>query len=127
MYRKAGARIGDVYVFGTHIFLDDYYENVTIGDNVVLAGFISILTHSNILWGYRKEEGRTQPVVIKDGARISINVTILPGVTIGRNAVVAAGAVVTKDVPDNSLAAGVPAKIVKQYVPLEDFESHHPI
>lgn len=45
------------------------------------------------------------------------NVTILPGVTIGNNVVIAAGAVVTKDIPDNCVAGGVPAKILK---PLED-------
>ena len=42
------------------------------------------------------------------------NVTVLPGVTIGNNVVVGAGAVVTKDIPDNSLALGVPAKVVRQ-------------
>ena len=47
--------------------------------------------------------------------RIGVNVTILRGVTIGRNAVIGAGAVVTKDVPDNCLAVGVPARIAKSY------------
>ncbi|MDO5832246.1 MAG: DapH/DapD/GlmU-related protein [Methanobrevibacter sp.] len=45
---------------------------------------------------------------------LGANVTILPGVTIGNNVVVGAGAVVTKDIPDNSLALGVPAKVIRK-------------
>ena len=53
------------------------------------------------------------PINIKDGAHIGIGSIIMPGVTIGRGAVIGAGSVVTKDVPDYSLALGVPARIVK--------------
>jgi acetyltransferase-like isoleucine patch superfamily enzyme len=56
----------------------------------------------------------TKPVVIGDDVWIGANAVILPGVTIGRHVVVAAGAVVTKDVPDYSLVAGVPAKEIKK-------------
>lgn len=56
---------------------------------------------------------QSHPIVIKDRAWIGANATILTGVTIGRNAVVAAGAVVTKDVPDNCLVGGVPARVIK--------------
>ena len=56
----------------------------------------------------------TQPVVIGDDVWIGANAVILPGVTIGRHCVVAAGAVVTKDVPDNTVVGGVPAKIIKK-------------
>ena len=56
----------------------------------------------------------TKPVVIEDDIWIGANAVILPGVTIGHHTVVAAGAVVTKDVPPHSLVAGVPAKIIKQ-------------
>ncbi len=55
-----------------------------------------------------------QPILIKRNAWIGANATILPGITIGENAIVAAGAVVTKDVPANCVVAGVPAKIVKE-------------
>lgn len=53
-------------------------------------------------------------VVIGDDVWIGANCTILPGVTIGHNTVVAAGAVVTKDISDNCVAAGVPAKVIKR-------------
>lgn len=55
----------------------------------------------------------TKPVRICEGAFIGINVIILPGVTVGRHAIVGAGAVVTKDVPDYATVAGAPAKIIK--------------
>ena len=58
--------------------------------------------------------GIAKPVNIGNDVWIGGNVTILPGVNIGNNVVIAAGAVVTKDVPDNSLIGGVPAKIIRQ-------------
>jgi acetyltransferase-like isoleucine patch superfamily enzyme len=115
MYRKAGIKIGKVSVFGSHIFLDVYFSDITIGDDVIMAGFDVVLSHSNVLHGYKPNEGGISPVVIKKGARISVNVTILPGVTIGEGAVIGAGAVVTKDIPDKCLAVGVPARPVKFY------------
>lgn len=62
----------------------------------------------------RKHTGIAKPVTIGDDVWIGGNCTILPGITIGNNVVVAAGAVVTKDVPDNCLVAGVPAKVMKE-------------
>ena len=65
----------------------------------------------------RQHIGQAKPVTIGRDVWIGGNCTILPGVTIGNNVVVAAGAVVTKDVPDNCVAAGVPAKVIRK---LED-------
>lgn len=110
MYRKAGVKIGKVLMFGGHVWIDILYPAVTIEDDVSLAGYDFILAHSN-LPGYKLEG--VKPVVIKKSARIGMCVTILPGVTIGRNAVIGAGAVVTKDIPDNAVAVGVPARPIK--------------
>ena len=90
---------------------------VCIGNHVNLAQGITVtaLNH-NFADSNRKidEQGiSTKPVVIGDDVWIGANAVILPGVTIGRHVVVAAGAVVTKDVPDYSLVAGVPAKEIK--------------
>ncbi len=113
MYRKAGVKIGKPFTFGSHVFIDiDHLDNITIGDNVILAGYDNILSHSNILWGIKDEGG---PVVIKNGARIGIGVTILPGVTIGENAVIGACSLVNKDIPANCIAVGVPAKPIKMH------------
>jgi acetyltransferase-like isoleucine patch superfamily enzyme len=112
MYRKAGVSIGEPRSFGNHIWIDlNLADMVTIGKDVVLAGFIYILAHSFIMEGY-KEEG-FKPVVIKDGVRIGIGAIILPGVTIGENSVIGAGALVNRDIPPNCLAVGVPAKPIK--------------
>ena len=91
---------------------------VCIGNHVNLAQGITVtaLNH-NFADSNRKidEQGiSTKPVVIGDDVWIGANAVILPGVTIGRHVVVAAGAVVTKDVPDYSLVAGVPAKEIKK-------------
>jgi maltose O-acetyltransferase len=62
----------------------------------------------------RQKMAQGMPVTIGNDVWIGGNCTILPGVTIGNNVVVAAGAVVTKDVPDNCLVAGVPAKVIRK-------------
>ena len=64
--------------------------------------------------GRREHLAQGTEIRIGDDVWIGGNVTILPGVTIGNNAVIGAGAVVTKDIPDNSLAIGVPARVVRK-------------
>jgi acetyltransferase-like isoleucine patch superfamily enzyme len=114
MYRKAGIRIGKVHLFGNGIWLDINLKNmISIEDNVLLSGYVKILSHSFIMHGY-KYEGMS-PVIIKKRARIGLNVLVLPGVIIGENSVVGAGAVVAKNIPPNCLAVGVPAKPVKYF------------
>ncbi|MBM7642950.1 sugar O-acetyltransferase [Streptococcus loxodontisalivarius] len=88
---------------------------VTIGDYVMIGPNTMITTVGHPLTpkGRRQNLGIAEPVKIGNDVWIGGNVTILPGVTIGNNVVVAAGAVVTKDVPDNSLVGGIPAKLIK--------------
>ena len=107
--------IGDHTRIGIHCTV---IGPVCIGNNVNLAQGITVtaLNH-NFEDPTRKidEQGiSTKPVMIGDDVWIGANAVILPGVTIGHHVVVAAGAVVTKDVPDNSVVAGVPAKLIKQ-------------
>lgn len=82
-------------------------NNVLIGHNVVMA----TLNHEE----NPKKRGNLCPAPIKiaDNVWIGSNVTVLPGVTIGKNAIVAAGAVVTKDVAENTVVGGVPAKYIR--------------
>ena len=120
MYRKAGVKIGRPLVFGSNIFIDVLFCDVTIGDDVLLAGYDRIVSHSNVRYGWKIDEGDRSPVVIKNRARISMDVDILPGVTIGENSVIAAGAVVNKSIPANCMAAGVPARVVKYYKKQEE-------
>ena len=94
-------------------------REVWIGDNVMIGPgtLISTVNHPLTPMGRRQHLGIAKPVRIGNDVWIGGNVTILPGVTIGNNVVVAAGAVVTKDIPDNTLVVGVPAKKIRD---LED-------
>ena len=87
---------------------------MTIGSHVNLAQGIVVtaLNHNFKDTTLRIDEQgiSTKPVVIGDDVWIGANAVILPGVTIGKHVVVAAGAVVTKDVPDNCIVGGVPAR-----------------
>lgn len=92
---------------------------VTIGNHVILAQNIvmSGLNHmyTNIQLPIHQQPVTTAPIVIEDECWIGANTVITAGVTIGKHSVVAAGAVVTKNVPPFSVAAGNPARIIKQY------------
>ena len=86
---------------------------VVIEDNVLIAPDVKIVTVDHDLYD-RHNLYHFGQVTIKENAWICIGAIICPGVTIGRNAVVAAGAVVTKDVPDNMVVGGNPARIIKE-------------
>ena len=88
---------------------------VWIGDYVMIGPGVLITTvnHPLSLQGRRKHLATAKPVYIGDDVWIGGNATILPGVHIGNNVVIAAGAVVTKDIPDHCVVGGVPAKIIK--------------
>lgn len=75
---------------------------------------VQLITENHALEPELRRYVYGKPIVIKKKAWLGAGVTVLPGVTIGENAVVAAGAVVSKDVPRNAIAAGVPAKIIKK-------------
>lgn len=91
---------------------------VTIGHHVNLAQGITVtaLNHKSENPDIRIDEQgvSTKPVVIGNDIWVGANAVILPGITIGDHSVIAAGAIVTKDVPPHSLVAGVPAKVIKQ-------------
>ena len=107
--------IGDNTRIGIH---NTIIGPVTIGSHVNLAQGITVTALNHIFKDTTlriDEQGiSTQPVIIGDDVWIGANAVILPGVTIGNHAVVAAGAVVTKDVPDNTIVGGVPAKEIKK-------------
>ena len=87
---------------------------INIEDDVMIAPNVSITSEGHPLNPKDRTSLVCQPVLIKKGAWLGANVTILPGVTVGENAIVAAGAVVSKDVPDNVIVGGIPAKIIKK-------------
>ena len=112
--------VGDV-VIGDHTRIglhNTIIGPVEIGNHVNLAQGITVTALNHNFSDTNKridEQGvSTNPVTIEDDVWVGANAVILPGVTIGEHCVIAAGAVVTKDVPPHSLVAGVPAKVIKQ-------------
>ncbi len=107
--------LGDnVFINYNAVFLD--CVKITIGDHVRIAPNCSIYTVGHPLdYKIRRTNSYTfGEVIIGDDTWIGGNVTILPGVKIGKRCVIGAGAVVTKDIPDDSLAYGVPARVIRK-------------
>lgn len=86
---------------------------ITIEDNVLIAPNVNILSEGHPLSPGERHALIAGHIHIKENSWIGAGATILAGVTIGKNAIVAAGAVVSKDVPDNTVVGGIPAKILK--------------
>ncbi len=109
--------MGDHVKVGNHVsimynFVCMSRGGVVIEDNVSIEANTQILTNN-----HDEKEHRIllcKPVVIKENAWIGAGVTILPGVTIGENAIVGAASVVTKDVPANTIVVGNPARVIRQ-------------
>jgi len=106
--------IGNNFTGNYNITMLDIRE-IYIGDHVMIGPntLITTVGHPLSPMGRRKHLGIAKPVTIGDDVWIGGNVTILPGVKIGNNVIIAAGAVVTKDVPDNCVVGGVPARKIK--------------
>jgi acetyltransferase-like isoleucine patch superfamily enzyme len=118
--------------YGSNVSIGDrFYANfnfilldcgiITIGDRVMIGPNVSLLsaTHETSIQSRRDNVEYAKPITIGDDCWIGGNVTVMPGVTIGKGCTVAAGAVVTKDIPDYSVAMGVPAKVVKKVDPID--------
>lgn len=106
----------DKLVIGDNVFINSNClamarGGITIEDDVMLAANVQLLSNNHD--EYRRNVLLCKPIHIKRGAWIGAGATILPGVTIGEYAIVGASAVVTKDVGDNEVVAGVPAKVMK--------------
>lgn len=112
--------------YGYNISFGDYsYSNynltildcgkVTIGNNVLIGPNVNLFTANHIIEPKQRRSCMeyTKPIVIEDGVWIGGGSTILSGVTIGENAVIGAGSVVTKDIPKNMIAVGNPCKVIK--------------
>ncbi|OUJ67844.1 DapH/DapD/GlmU-related protein [Hymenobacter crusticola] len=101
----------NVFINHACSFLD--IGGITIEDNVMIGPRVNLTSENHPLDPRDRTTVLLQPIVIKRNAWIGASATILPGVTVGENAVVAAGAVVSRDVLPNTVVAGIPAKVVK--------------
>lgn len=109
-------RIGKkVFINHACSFLD--MGGITIEDEVLIGPKVNLITENHPIDPNDRRTLITKPVTIKRKAWIGAGATILPGVTVGENAIVAAGAVVSRDVPDNTIVGGVPAKVIKIIAP----------
>ena len=105
-------RVGkNVFVNFGCTFLDQ--GGITLEDGVFIGPGVKILTEAHPEQPEIRHTLLTRPVIIRRKAWIGAGAIILPGVTVGENAIIAAGAVVTKDVSDNTVVAGVPARILR--------------
>lgn len=105
-------------IIGDHVFLNygvdiGCKKSIKIGNEVKIGQFTTIMD-SNYHQVDGTDEITGKEIIIKDNVWIGLRCIILPGVIIGENSVIASGSVVTKDVPDNVMVAGVPAKIIKE-------------
>lgn len=114
-----GVKVGN----GCEIYRDVTWGSepylIEIGDNVRITSGCRFITHDGGLWVLRnmnkelKKADLFGKIKIGNNVHIGLNVIIMPGVTIGNNCIIGCGAIVTKDIPDNSIAVGVPAKVIE--------------
>lgn len=117
-----GCEILNDYEFGSEPYL------ICIGDNVRIAPGVKITTHDGGCWVLRNlypelaTADRFGRVIIGDNCHIGMNAMIMPGVTIGSNCIIGACAVVTHNIPDNTVVAGIPARPLCS---LEEYRDKH--
>jgi acetyltransferase-like isoleucine patch superfamily enzyme len=101
----------NVFINHACSFLD--LGGITIEDDVLIGPRVNLVTENHPIDPAARKHLDLKPIIVKRNAWIGAGATILPGVTVGENSIVAAGAVVNKDVPDNSIVGGIPAKFIK--------------
>ncbi len=114
--RRLGVNIGN----GNRIIPPAHFGSepylITIGDNCLISSNVSFITHDGALHVFRKEIPDAfiyRPIRIGNNVFVGNGVSILCGVNIGDNVIIGAGAVVTHDIPSNSVTAGVPARVIR--------------
>ena len=116
--RSIGVNIGndcriinpELETFGSEPYL------IRIGDHVTLSSGVRLVTHDGGVWVFRNQNKNIEkfgPIIIGNNVFVGTNSIILPGVRIGDSCVIGAGSIVTKDIPPNSVVAGVPARKIK--------------
>ncbi len=115
--KMRGVKIGKNVFIDAFVHIDTAVPHlVSIGDNVKLSVGVKIFAHNSVFQDINPEDPIVlSPVLIKKGAQIAPNAIILEGVTIGENSIIGTSALVNKDIPDKTIAVGIPAKPIKGY------------
>lgn len=118
-WRKKGMRIGEeCEIYSSADFGSEPYL-ITIGAHVRITGGVKFITHDGGVWVLRRMNADYSnidlfgKITVGDNVHIGSDAIIMPGVTIGNNCIIGCGAVVTKNIPDNSVAVGIPARVIE--------------
>lgn len=103
---------------GRHVFINQNCTfmdrgGITLEDHVLIAPRVNLITTNHVIDPKSRRDVESRPIHICKNAWIGAGATIMPGVTVGENAIIAAGAVVTRDIPPDTIAAGIAAKVIK--------------
>ncbi len=122
--RKQGVVIGSGCIIDKSAIFGSEPWLICIGNNVRISKGVKFITHDGGIWTLRKmglvdaEQVFYDNIVVGENCNIGWDAIIMPGVKIGKNCIIGAGAIITKDMPDNSVVAGVPARVIKS---IEDY------
>lgn len=116
--KKMGVNVkGKLFIYGaTPGMFGSEPWMITLGDNVHIVGGTNFINHDGGVLVLRHKFPKleiTKPIVVGDNVYMGMNCTVMPGVTIGNNVIVGACSLINKDIPDNSVYAGVPARFIK--------------
>lgn len=118
-WQEKGAEIGEhCEIYSTANLGSEPYL-ISIGNHVRINDRVNLITHDGGLWVVRElypelsKSDLIKPIVVGNNVHIGTGAVIMPGVHIGDNCIIGVGAVVTKDIPDNSIAVGVPARVIE--------------
>jgi len=132
LWKKAGVNVKGDFRVGYDVYFDAGYSHlITIEDGVWIASRCLLLCHKRILDDYKqgddynKLQYKTGEIILKKGCCVGMGTIVMPGVTIGEGSIIAAGSVVTKDVPAWCIAGGSPAKVLKTIESRSDEENNH--
>ena len=116
--RKEGLKIGKNSAIYNKVGFGSEPYLIEIGDNVRITNGVKFITHDGAMWVLRKiglleNADLFGRIIIGNNVHIGINAIIMPNVTIGDNVIIGVGAIVTRNIPSNSVAVGIPARVIK--------------